>query len=60
MKKPFLKFTSRGDKVLLALFAILTAAAVSLFWLADDSLAVMSSGDYKSPESLFGLVSRWA
>jgi hypothetical protein len=60
LKKPFLKFTSRGDKVLLALFAILTAAAVSLFWLTDDSLAVMSSGDYKSPESLFGLVSRWA
>ena len=59
LKKPFLKFTTVGDLIMLALFLVLAAAAASLFWITDDALAVVSTGDGEAPKSLFGLVSRW-
>ncbi len=44
---------------MLALFLVLAAAAASLFWITDEALAVVSTGDGEAPKSLFGLVSRW-
>lgn len=60
MKKPFLKFTTLGDRVRIAFFLLLVVLAVSLFLLPQDAVTVMSSGEGVDPKGLFGLISRLA
>ena len=60
LKKPFVKFSSRGDKTRVFLMLVLFGFAISLFLMPEDSVAAMTFGDGEDAKSLFGLISRFA